>query len=142
MGTRRDAVTHFPRTTRMNWTEAQDLARGVAPKVTLKERPHYLNKPKPEGAPEPLRRTEKLYATFKSYEVFLDGKLLGWVENCMSTSHRMAGRLIARTFRSKKWEYNSYDVRRQPGSDEMSRKAAIEALITHLIYAGKLTAGK
>lgn len=97
----------------------------ILPQIVLEECKHYLSD------------MEK-YAKYKNYAVKLDGKTIGWVANVQETTHRMAGRLIARTFKKKSWDYESPEIRRHSGLTYSSRKRAIEELISHLVRSGKL----
>lgn len=65
----------------------------------------------------------------KRYAVRYEGKEIGTVEQTEATSHRKAGRLIVRTYRSVEWEYRVKDDHRYHGLSYKTRKEALIRLL-------------
>jgi hypothetical protein len=107
-----------------SWLEAKRGAEALNPKLTLQERDHW-------------RATEG----YKRYDVVLDGKVLGLVEQRDETLERRTrgSRTVNYRWNRKAWGYEA------PGLDShrlyyLTRKRAISELVEHLILKGLLQA--
>jgi hypothetical protein len=107
----------------MDWIEASRKAEALTPKVELVEREHWA---------------AKLSGHEKSYNVMLNGKFIGRVENVREHVYRKAGRLITRSWHRKAWQYQTSDGRSAPGLYYLTRKRTVYELLYHLLRNDKL----
>ncbi len=108
-----------------SWIEASRKAEALQPKVELVERVHWAAK---------LQGHEG----YKSYNVMLNGKYIGRVENVREHIYRKAGRLITRSWHRKAWQPIQADGTSTAGLYYQTRKRAVYELLYHLILQGKL----